>query len=423
MADENDIIQFTAPITAVVTSPDNGNRSADANADLGFERDEADMDAAFQKHMEDSADTLNDEPLSVPAKQGDREVGAAAATPDDKKVETVAAAEDDFDKVKLPSHARPATGKQFEEVKAIGRRMVSEMNTKYATLQKEMEALKSKVPADGQTVDPETKEELEQLREFARLTDYQTSPAFKKQYDTPIDKQTESVFASMKSLGYNDEALARVKELGLKNINWTETTKDLDERAKAKFFRELDKLEGLEETRQGALDTAKTDKEAFLKQVAEAPDQEVVRTKTGLEGANNILNHNKLFDTLSLDKLPTGVSKEHAEALNAGSEDAKKFLEAYGTDASPQTFAELLAIGAAAQRYLKVNTYLKGHSDALTTKLADAEKRATEAESRLTKIKGAGAAPRTPTSPGGSNPSIGEEDDMDSRFRAFQGGQ
>lgn len=339
------------------------------------------------------------------------------------KVETKT--EDEFDKLKLPAHARASTATQFEEAKNIGRRLVTEEKTKREAAEKKVADLEAKLAAGGSGGDPELAGEVEDHRKFRRLYDFQNSPAFKKMFDAPIEKQENLLLDRLAKLGYGADAKEVSEKIaplgGLAKLDWSKALAGLDEFEKRKFLREVDKLEDAKEQRGDELERAKTDKDAFEAYMAKQPDQETARASTGMQHAVALLNHGKMFDVIPIDKLPEGIlSKEHAEAVNAGVEAAKKFVDTY-KDASPQTFGELLAIGAAAQRYLSVNRYLGATLKTKDTELATVRQELTAMQEKYGKIKQAGRSVTTPAA--AAAVASTDSDSMDDRFNAFLQGQ
>jgi len=399
----------------------------------GLENLGSEIDAAFAVHSGNpapaSTDTLNGDapktettpepkteptPKTEPAPEPKTEPAPKTETTPEPKAE-----QDEFDKHQLPAHARPSTAKQFDEVKAIGRRMVAEEKAKREALEKEFAEFKSKAPAAGE-LPKDVQDELTKLRSIVNRTSYQESPDFVKQYAEPLAKQEDAVWAALKGIGYSDEDVAKAKELGIDGIDWNKAVVGADERKKTLLFNAIAKRDELSESKREAINKASADAEAYKKAIADAPDRSVVELETGVKGANQMLDANGFFEEVTEASIPKDMPKELIEAYNAGGTEAKKFIEV----ASKGTFklGELIAMGAASQRYIAVNTALNKHVGELRGQFAAEKARADKAEAEITRIRGAGAAPRTPAGAPGKGTTITDDDDMDSRFRAHQVG-
>lgn len=362
------------------------------------------------------------------AKADADKVKADAEAEAKKKAETP---EDEFDKVKLPNHARPATGKQFEEVKRIGRDMVKTATTARDAAVAEAAQLKERLKAFEETngkIKPEDLEELQQLREWNRLNEYQSGPQFKAKFEAPLAKATEDAFQAMKDAGYGDDAVAKVKELGgLLKVDIDAIASKMGTLERESFLAPIRDMVKLGKERTAALEQAKVDKAAFEKRVADMPDPRKVSSDLAVKGAEQTLSENKFFDALDEAKLPEGVTAGLAKAFNAGGDAGRNWLGqvkealAKGENILP----DLIAVGTAAQRYLSINRHLHAEVKDFRGKLEAAEKAKTEAEAKLTKYKAAGASPRTPAAATPKNTSL-EEDlgigSMDEAFAKFKQG-
>lgn len=336
--------------------------------------------------------------------------------------------EDEFSPLKLPKHARSDTAKQFEESKRIGRGFREQAKKAEAELADLRRKFEEASKNQGQP-DKNTLEELEAHRKFRRLYDVRNSPAFKEKFTKNIEGEEARIFTQMKRAGFTDDAVEKVKKLGVTGVDWDSALASVGSLEKNGIFSSVQKIMDIREAQEAEEAKAAEDRAEYEKYVASLPDNETVRTKVSIDGAMGLLNEAKTFELIDTAKaLPEGVlSKEHAAALNEGSKAAKGFLEAYSKDSTaPQTVAQLLAIGAAAQRYLHTNKYLVAERATHVSRISELEKQLAEANDKFSKVKQAGAAPGIPAGGSGSPrpPVVPGADDFSSgsireRFKSF----
>ena len=382
--------------------------------DLGL----GDAFAKFKETQNAPADTLNPEPKPTEEPKPSEEPKPAEEPKPSEEPKPAAEPEDEFAPLKLPKHARSETARQFDEAKRIGR----EYRAKAKEYEAELAKLRTAAP---KAIDEETAKELEEHRKFRRLHDFSNSPQFTKEFVKPIAAEEKEIEGMLKDVGFADEAIAQAKKIGLRKVDWDAALHGVPSLEKTAILTSLTKLHALERAKDGALKAASEEKEAHENYLKGLPDPEVSRLEASVKGAEEIVANSRLLDEIDPTKpLPEGVlSKEHAEAVNAGAKQAAAFLKAYGTDVSPRTVAELLAIGAGAQRYLSVNKFLHSEVQARTARIAELEKQLGEANAKYAGVKRAGAAPGIPT--GGSPtpaPQDMSEGSMRERFSQFRAG-
>ena len=378
---------------------------------------------AFTKFKESSttkpaepttADTLN-APETEPKPTEEPKPSEEPKPTDEPKPADSPEPEDEFAPLKLPKHARSETARQFDEAKRIGR--------EYRAKAKEYEAELAKLRTSAKPVDEESLKELEDHRKFRRLHDFSNSPQFINGYVKPVETEEKEIEGLLKDVGFADDAIVQAKKIGLRKVDWDAALQGVPSLEKNAILTSLTKLHTLERAKEGALKTASEESASHEEYLKGLPDPEVSRLEASVKGAEEIVTNSRLLDEIDLTKpLPEGLlSKGHAEAVNAGAKQAAAFLKAYGTDVSPRTVAELLAIGAGAQRYLSVNKFLHSEVQARTARVDELEKQLVEANAKYAGVKRAGAAPGIPT--GGSAaqvPTDMSEGSMRDRFSQFR---
>lgn len=327
-----------------------------------------------------------------------READVKAAA--DKAAADKAAAEqkpepDAFDDIKLPAHANPKTGKQFEEVKRMGREMVKAAREEAAKLRAEVETFKKQLaeaPKGGELPE-EVASELEKSRALIRLHYFKESSEYETKFAKPIAKQTETVWSALKGIGYEDADIAKAKELGINGIDWNKAVIGADERKKMVLFGALAQLDQLERDEKEAVAKAAADKEAFVERVKSAPDKAKAERDAGIEIATKHLEGMKFFDAIDPKNPPEDAKHlpaEYIEAYNLGGAKAKEFIEK--AKKGELSMQDIIAVGAASQRYLVINDAVNKRANTLDTQVKELTKQLAERDTLIANARKAGGA-------------------------------
>lgn len=218
----------------------------------------ADEKAAADKVAADKLAADEKAKAAQPAQTDAEKAAAAAAEKEAADKAAAAAVKDDFEKVELPPHSKPATAQSFEALKKTAREKV-------AAAEKERDELKTQLAAAQAkpAVDPATEKELEELRQFRQKIDVEADPQF-KEYVEEIGRNETSIFSKLKESGAGDEVLAKIKQIGLKDLNWEPVLEKLPPVARRYIENKLASNEDLEEQRTRAIDEAKKNASEFL---------------------------------------------------------------------------------------------------------------------------------------------------------------
>lgn len=190
------------------------------------------------------------------------EIKPAAGTP--------APEPDDVDAIKLHPNASKETQEGWDALKG----KTKEYKNKYQEATKELEAIKT-AAANGQTLTPELKAQIDRADQVLRTLDLKSHPQFYTQYQEPIDTGIDKLFGTIDE-AWNPEANAAwlpkwkedVKRLGVDGIDkewWKQNVLDKIEDPDLKHeasqqIRSLYRLKGTRDAQIGELgDKAKYD--------------------------------------------------------------------------------------------------------------------------------------------------------------------
>jgi hypothetical protein len=236
------------------------------------------LDALFKESVPDTDKAAADEVAAAEkaaaekaaadkaaADKAEAEKAAAAAAPPAtpapgaKPTETPPApVKDDFDKIELPPHTKPAVNQSFDALKKASRERV-------AAVEKEREELRTKLAElEGRpAVDPKIEQELKELREFRQKLDVEADPTF-KEYVEEIKTNDESIFSKLKEVGASEEVLTKMRTIGTKDLDWDSILEKLPPVARRYVENKLAVNEDLAEQRSRAVDEAKKNASEFL---------------------------------------------------------------------------------------------------------------------------------------------------------------
>lgn len=291
---------------------------------------------------------------------------------------------DDLDSIELPPHTKPKTAESFANVKNLARQ-------KIAAIEKERDELKTRAEkaeeAAKKAPTPEETKELEELRAFRRKVDVEADPAFKS-YDATITQNTDAIYARLKSSGFDDSAIAKVKEMGgPAGVDWDQLAADgkisaaLKRYVQGKLFENDD----LSDKKKIAIDEAKKNADEYLKsreaELAKSDDayvQETAKEWDGIRPKVEWLVTQEITDKLTPDE--KALAEEHNKLVGEINADLKDALQ----DNSPKMKALLVAGYAVGRKMSWEFARLKKNTDA---QVADLTKKLSEATATLERIK------------------------------------
>lgn len=292
--------------------------------------------------------------------------------------------EDDLDSVQLPPYSKPKTGEAFETVKKLAREKISTLEQEREALKKERDELATKL---GNGLPVEIEKELKELRSFRNKLDVEADPAFKT-FDKTLADNTESIYSRMKSEGFTDAHIEKIKELGGPgNVDWESLTKHMSPALKRFVDAKLVENETVSDKKKNAIEEAKKNADEYLRNKTENQTQAVEKQNKEVE-----LKVKELVPQLGWleERKPkdgaTEVEKGLVARHNALVKESNEFLAQTMTTNTPE-IRSLLAVGYV--QLLKVRddfARLKSESD---EKIKSLEADLKKERALIEKIKGA----------------------------------
>lgn len=196
------------------------------------------LDDALARYTAAPSEAPKDEVVTPPAagtppeKKDEPATPAADAPPEktddvppEKKDEPAAPAAFSLDDIKLSEHARPSTSAAFATLKERSIAKVTELTGQVATLTAQLEEAKATASKNPE-IPPEVATELETLRAFREAATLDGDPKFDAKYNAPVAAVETEILDKIKSAGMTDEDLAKIKEIGIGNLDWDGFLKD-----------------------------------------------------------------------------------------------------------------------------------------------------------------------------------------------------
>ena len=256
----------------------------------------------------------------------------------------------------------------------------------------EAEALKSKIPADGAALTPEIKKELDDLRTFRAVHDYQHNAEFVNSYVAPVEANNAAILSKLKEAGFSGDHITKIKSIGLAELDWEPVLAALPSVARRVVEGKLIENETINEKKAAAVAAAeKAPGELTAKQSKEA---EAVRTQDTSKFLGTIDAVLEKVDWMKPKEVPVSATTEQKAAIDKHNAFVK---EQYGrralmiADNSPEMRGTMLASTLLAYQF-------KSAAEA-------AEARAVAAETELARIKkSSSTARRNSQAPAGGLP-------------------
>jgi len=165
---------------------------------------------------------------------------------------------DDFDAVQLPPHTKSEVAQSFDTLKKTSREKLAAVAKERDEANARAKELESR-PA----VDPKLEAELKELRDFRAKMDVEADPTF-KEYFAEAKANDEAIWAKLKEAGAKDDTLAKMKEIGTKDLDWELVLEKLPPVTRRYVENKLAVNEDLHDQRTRAIATAKQNATEFL---------------------------------------------------------------------------------------------------------------------------------------------------------------
>ena len=297
---------------------------------------------------------------------------------------------DDFDTIALPPYSKPKTNESFDKLKTLARERVAAAEQERDALKKERDELTAKL---GNGIPVELENELKELRSFRRKLDVEADPEFKT-FDKTIADNTDSIYARLKTDGFTDEHITKIKALGgPAEVDWDSIK--MDGRLKRFVDAKIIENENVLEKKNKAVAEAKANADEYLRN-KQASQTDVVS------------QHNKQVELKVKELSPqlgwleerkakdgaTAAEKSAVESHNKLVKESNEFLAQAVADNSPE-LRSLLAVGYV--QLLKARTDIARITADSTEKIKKLESDLKDVNAKYEKVKGASTARLTPS--------------------------
>lgn len=342
------------------------------------------------------ADKPADKPQDTPPadKPGDK----PQDTPPADKSQDIPPAKDDFDAIQLPPYTSKKASESFDALKASSREKISAAQAERDAMKKERDEAIAKASAG---IPKEVEAELKELRDFRNKMDVEADPQFKS-FDKTVSDNIEAIYARMKTDGFTDDQIAKVKsEGGPGKIDWDRIADKLPLGFKRFIDVKLVENESLLDKKNRAVAEAKANAEAYLKSKADATADVAGKQNKRVEaGINEMVPQLGWLEERKAKADAKDDEKKSVEAHNTIVKESKEFLAQAINDSSPE-LRSLLAVGYIQLLKLRADhKALKAERDATVKGLETKLKETTDLLDRVKK-----ASPsRLPSTPGDATP-------------------
>lgn len=329
-----------------------------------------------------------------PAEKPAEPAKPAEAKPDEAKLPEIPKDDSDLDALKpkpgVPSHVV----KSFDDMRA---RMKTERATarqaiETATkLQQEFEALKSstgKLPED-------VEKELEGLRNFHQLFQAEQDPRFKAQFEAPITKAEESIYAFLKANGMPDKVIEEIKKVAAENNKDIEAWGAWDKVAdslknpidRQQLLSTLQARRDAIATKDARLREIAGSREKFTEAVGNMDKEEQDKFSKQLEQASIPLA--AANDWILEEDIPADATAEQRAAIEARNAKAKEYAGQFGDYSREAYFRNPDKIAEMAVKAVKAD-HLEAQVESIRVERDKATARVKELEDRIAKVRSAG---------------------------------
>lgn len=269
----------------------------------------------------------------------------------DAAAKAAAAAKETFADVKLPEYTKPKAAEAFTKVKTLAKIEIDAATERATTSEAKVKELEKKL-ADKPGLDPATEAELKELRAFRQKLDVEASPEF-KEFDTRAKSNEESIFGKLKTAGFPDEMIAKIKEIGVGEVDWEPVFAKIPPQVRRYIEAKLVENEDLGEKKTAAITAAKANAAEYLK--TRDPSQQGAALATATKA--KVDEFAPSLDWLK-DQQPTEKSTEDEKkaitAHNTFVKEIREDMAATVHDNSPETKA-ILIVGYAQLRRVRAD--------------------------------------------------------------------
>ncbi len=297
-----------------------------------------------------------------------------------------------FETVEPPPNVKPKTVEAFTQIKALAKKAVTAAEKRALAAEARAKELEDASKAQ-KALTPETEKELEELRTFRKSLDVEADPQF-KEFDTKVAENEAAILSRLKDAGASEELLAKVKEIGVADVDWDSLASKLPPSVRRVIDAKLVENENFKDAKKQAVAKAKANADEFFKTRTEAQTKQA---EARLEQTKqNLDKYIPQMAWLATKPVPVDAKPEEKTALEAHNKlvaETKQDIAQALQDDSPEMRA-ILVLGYAqlkeARRDLTtVQATAAAEKKALEAKVTAAEERATKAEEFAKRIKGA----------------------------------
>lgn len=309
----------------------------------------------------------------------------------DKKAAAAAAPKDEFEKVELPPHAKPATTESFAKVKLLAKQQIAKLAEEKKAVEAQIAELKAK-PAEAAKLTEAEKKELEELRNFRLGMDVEANPEF-KEFDKNISANDEQILKKLKEADVTDKSIEQIKALGVANVDWEPILKELPPVARRFIESKLVQNEDLKTEKAGAVAEAKKNAAQFLKDSEEKSGKSETARRTAADTHFKQVVAEKLpwFKKIEAPAGTSDEDKKKIELHNAFMAEAESQYKEMLEDDSPEMKAIAMVGYLHMLRLQKEVPFLKNTAAAkekeLGDKIAGLEKSIKEKDDFIAKVK------------------------------------
>ncbi len=320
---------------------------------------------------------------------------ATPVTPDPAAVVAPVVPAPTYDSIEPPPNVKPKTAEAFTQIKTLAKEAVTAAEKRAA----DAEARAAKLEEDAKaskSLTPETEKELEELRTFRKSLEVESDPQF-KEFDTKIAANEEFILSRLKQAGASDELVAKVKEIGVSDVNWDELAGKLPPSLRRIVDAKLVENETIAENKKQAITKAKANVDEFFKARTEAEAKQTTarQEKTKAE----VDRHLPQMGWLAVKPIPADAKPEEKAALEAHNKLVTETKEDIGQalqDDSPEMRA-VLVLGFAQLKRVRadlaaVQAETAAGRKALEAQIATLTKERDDAKKFVEKFKGASTA-------------------------------
>jgi hypothetical protein len=297
---------------------------------------------------------------------------------------------DEFDKIELPPHTSTKAADSFNAVKEKAR-------TEIEAREKQIQELQQKVSdfETRETVTPEEKTELEELRKFRASAEIEKDPTFQAEFTDRIEANDKIIYEKLTEAGMKDKQIEQIKEMGgpTKLTNWDAIYEHLTPTQKRMVDARLTDNENLLRDRDIKVKAAKENVDQYLEEKTVGSKVRLEEeAKVITESANEMLAKTGWAETLDIPKDATPEQKKTIEESNKYVETQVETLKGLLVDRSPKNHA-MLAVGTIQA------LHLRKAFDSASAELKELRETTKQLQAKLDRVKKSGAASRKGSAP------------------------